>query len=110
MSGAMPEREAIARLIAPSSWCVMDSELERFARHQPKGGYDPAIFQDRVSLALADEILALIERRRSAQKCVNHGDRAPVTNLDGDDLCQECADAWCRAEGQWAADEEARGQ
>ena len=33
--------------------------------------------------------------------CVNHDDRARVTNLDGDNLCQECADAWCRAEGQW---------
>ena len=106
----MPEREAIARLIAPSSWSVMDSELERFARHHPKGSYDHAVFQDRVSLALADQILDLIERRRSAQKCVNHPDRPSRTNLDGDNLCQECADAWCRAEGQWAADEEARGQ
>lgn len=33
--------------------------------------------------------------------CVNHDDRVRVTNLDGDNLCQECADAWCRAEGQW---------
>lgn len=42
--------------------------------------------------------------------CVNHPDRLARTNLDGDNLCQECADAWCRAEGQWAADQEARGQ
>ena len=26
--------------------------------------------------------------------CVNHDDRARVTNLDGDNLCQECADAF----------------
>ena len=64
----MPEREAIARLIAPSNWSVMDHERERFARHQPKGGYDPAIFQDRVSLAIADQILDLIELRKSAHK------------------------------------------
>lgn len=68
MSADMSEREAIARLIAPSNWGVMDHEMERFARHQPKGGYDPAIFQDRVSLALADQILDLIEVRRSAHK------------------------------------------
>lgn len=110
MSDAMPEREAIARLIAPSNWSVMDHERERFARHQPKGGYDPAIFQDRTSLAVADQILDLIERRRGEHKCSNHPDRHAVTNLDGDNLCQECADAWCRAEGQWAADQEARGQ
>ena len=35
--------------------------------------------------------------------CVNHEDRVRVTNLDGDNLCQECADAWVRAEGQWQA-------
>jgi len=35
--------------------------------------------------------------------CLNHEDRARVTNLDGDDLCQECADAWVRAEGSWQA-------
>lgn len=37
------------------------------------------------------------------QTCVNHPDAVAVTNLDGDQLCQECADAWVRAEGQWAA-------
>lgn len=35
--------------------------------------------------------------------CVNHpGDRA-VTNLDGENLCLSCANAWVRAEGQWQA-------
>lgn len=36
--------------------------------------------------------------------CVNHPDRAVRTNLDGDDLCQECADAWARGEGDAAAE------
>ena len=34
--------------------------------------------------------------------CVNHPDRPVRVNLDGDDLCQECADAWARAEGHAA--------
>lgn len=37
--------------------------------------------------------------------CINHDDRPRVVNLDGEDLCQECADAWCRAEGAWQAGE-----
>ena len=47
-------------------------------------------------------ILTLIAAARPPG-CVNHDDRARVTNLDGDNLCQECADAWVRAEGQWQA-------
>lgn len=35
--------------------------------------------------------------------CTNHPDRASRTNLDGDELCQECADAWVRGEGEHAA-------
>jgi hypothetical protein len=46
--------------------------------------------------------------------CVNHPNRPSRTNLDGDELCQECADAWVRGEGQHAAwleaqEAEARG-
>lgn len=37
--------------------------------------------------------------------CIHHDDRPRVVNLDGEDLCQECADAWCRAEGAWQAGE-----
>jgi hypothetical protein len=33
--------------------------------------------------------------------CVSHPDREAVTNLDGDDLCWDCANAWCRAEGEY---------
>ena len=32
-----------------------------------------------------------------------------ITNLDGDDLCQDCADAWARAEGDWQHYLEAEG-
>lgn len=38
-----------------------------------------------------------------SDRCVNHPDRRMRTNLDGENLCQECADAWVRAEGQWQA-------
>jgi len=35
--------------------------------------------------------------------CINHPDRLSVTNLDGEELCKECADAWVRGEGEHAA-------
>lgn len=53
-------REAIARIIDPSSWRVFDHELERVKRHHPNGGYDPDSFTDRASLAKADLILPII--------------------------------------------------
>lgn len=31
--------------------------------------------------------------------CVNHPDRPVRANLDGEDLCQECCDAWVKSEG-----------
>lgn len=31
--------------------------------------------------------------------CINHPGRVSVTNLDSEDLCKECADAWVRGEG-----------
>ena len=34
--------------------------------------------------------------------CVNHPDRPSVTNLDNEELCKECADAWVRGEGDAA--------
>jgi hypothetical protein len=40
--------------------------------------------------------------------CIVHGDRQAVTNLDGENLCSECADAWVRAEGSSQAHEDAR--
>lgn len=42
--------------------------------------------------------------------CANHSDRASRTNLDGEQLCQECADAWVRGEGENAAWLEAEGR
>lgn len=36
--------------------------------------------------------------------CINHPGRISVTNLDGDDLCKECADNWVKGEGQSARD------
>ena len=53
-------RETIARMINPSSWRVMDSYLADVKRKHPNGGYDPDNFQDRESLALADQIIAML--------------------------------------------------
>lgn len=39
--------------------------------------------------------------------CRNHPDVVAVTNLDGEDLCQECANAWVKGEGAAAAEREA---
>ncbi len=36
--------------------------------------------------------------------CKNHPGRISITNLDGEDLCKECADAWSRSEGNAARD------
>lgn len=55
----------------------------------PSGCYFPAEWRRQV--------------RASAARCVNHPDLPSRVNLDGDNLCQECADAWVRAEGQWQA-------
>ncbi len=41
--------------------------------------------------------------------CARCGSKPAVTNLDGDDLCQSCADKWVRAEG-CAAQDAAREQ
>lgn len=36
-------------------------------------------------------------------QCASHPDRRSITNLDGDDLCGDCANAWARGEGDHAA-------
>lgn len=63
-----------------------------------------------VSQELADmlEFRQQLERRvwmtssgGSSARCISHHDRPARDNLDGDDLCQECCDAWARAEGAW---------
>jgi len=59
MSQTPEMREAIARIIDPPSWQVLDSYLEHVKRHHPHGGYDPDNFTDKASLAKADAILAL---------------------------------------------------
>lgn len=64
--------------------------------------------------AQAERIAELIEKLRAGPgegaACVNHPDRPPCANLDGDYLCQECADAWVRGEGQAAAQREAEDE
>jgi hypothetical protein len=52
------QREAIARIIDPSSWRVLDAYLAQVKR-RPNAGYDPDNFKDIRSLVLADAILAL---------------------------------------------------
>lgn len=56
----MTDRETIARMIDPSSWRVLDSYLADVKRKHPNSGYDPDNFQDQKSLALADQIIALL--------------------------------------------------
>lgn len=34
-------------------------------------------------------------------KCTYHLDRHSIVNLDGDELCGECADNWVRGEGDY---------
>ena len=51
------DREALARMIDPSSWRVMDSYLAE-VRRKRNAGYDPDNFKDKHSLALADAIIA----------------------------------------------------
>jgi len=58
--------------------------------------------------AMIGEMLVPATPATDQARCINHPGRQVRTNLDGEDLCQECADAWVRSEGQWAADEEAR--
>lgn len=56
-----PDREAVARVIDPSSWSVMDGYLAQMKRKY-RGeniGYDAEQFQHQESLAKADAILAL---------------------------------------------------
>jgi len=57
-----PTSEQIARIIDPSRWSVLDSYLADTQRKygDVHAGYDPASFKDQISLAKADEILALI--------------------------------------------------
>lgn len=50
------------------------------------------------------------EEGNAMPMCAHHPDRVSRTNLDGDELCQECADAWVRGEGQAAAEREAEEQ
>lgn len=38
--------------------------------------------------------------------CVRHPERPIRETLDGDPLCQECCDAWARAEGEAARGEQ----
>lgn len=38
---------------------------------------------------------------RDPSRCTHHPERLSVTNLDGEDLCEYCANDWVRAEGQW---------
>jgi len=54
------DREAVARMIDPSRWAVLDGYLADTLRKY-KGqhfGYDPEAFKDKASLAKADRILA----------------------------------------------------
>lgn len=60
-----------------------------------------------VNTAWLDRLLVWLtpeEAEEDDATCKNHPDRRVRETLDGDALCQECCDAWVRAEGQHAAD------
>lgn len=44
-----------------------------------------------------------VRRLKRKPMCAHHPDRPSRINLDGDELCQQCADAWARGEGEHAA-------
>lgn len=54
--------EAVARIVAPSSWRVMDSYLADMQRKYrgENAGYDPAAFKHKESMALARAVLTAI--------------------------------------------------
>jgi hypothetical protein len=55
-----------------------------------------ATFPDKPSaIGCARLMIAILK----ADACDNCGGTPIVTELDGDRLCQSCADSWCRAEG-----------
>lgn len=58
---------------------------------------------------LAEQMAAVEARlaKLTGPRCTNHPDRPSRVNLDGEDLCQECANEWARAEGQSAAQADA---
>lgn len=62
----------------------------------------------RISLTdLGKAVLAVIEAPLQVPgRCVNHPGRSVRETLDGDALCQECCNAWARAEGIAAAERE----
>ena len=69
MSDQIPLREAVARLVDPSSWSVMDHYLLQ-AQRQCRGkdaSYDLDAFKHKKSLAKADEIMALIAERQQQE-------------------------------------------
>lgn len=73
--------------------------------HITTGHSQLAELADAMGIARAHDETAGDAITRAAQPtCVNHPARASRTNLDGDDLCQECADIWVRGEGQAAFD------
>lgn len=43
---------------------------------------------------------------RDPSKCYHHPDRFSVTNLDGENLCEDCANDWVRGEGDAAREQD----
>lgn len=54
----------------------------------------------------ADDAREAADNLCSEPGCAWCGAKPIRANLDGEELCQACADAWARAEGQWQRQQE----
>lgn len=53
--------------------------------------------------------IGLAQWPRTDRSCIFHPGKPAITNLDGEDLCQQCANAWARSEGEWQQHLDAEG-
>ena len=62
--------EAVARIIDPARWRVLDGYLADTLRKYKgqNAGYDPEVFKDQASMALAQQIIALLALGPAEQK------------------------------------------
>ncbi len=69
MTNPSEHREALARIIDPSSWRVMDGYLADTKRKYrgKDAGYDPEAFKDKASIAKADAILAYLAAQQERE-------------------------------------------
>jgi len=100
-----PEAQANARLIAaaPELLEALNNAAQVFSNlysaakisRNDQGADDPNDWKFHLDYTLA----AIAKATGQNKSCKNHPDKPVRENLDGDDLCQECCNAWVKAEG-----------